>query len=169
MHDADVVIPVNQIIKAAEALQNSLCHVSYPYDGSFIGIDDRFKALFGKTLDDQLLQLNKNKFIVATSRSYGGAVFIERGTYFRAGLENEYFKGWGPEDLERQKRIKNLGYKVKRIDGSLFHLPHMRFENSSYESDDRRVEYMQEYLKVCRMHKEELSTYVGSWEWIKNI
>lgn len=169
LHDSDVIIPVNQIIKATDAIRSGLFHLSYPYDGSFLGIDNRFKTLFGKVLDDELLQVNKNKFIAATSRSYGGAVFIDKGTYLKAGLENEYFKGWGPEDLERQKRMRNLGYKVKRIKGALFHLPHSRFENSSYESDDRRVEYMNEYLKISRMHKKELSAYVGSWEWIKNI
>ena len=45
--------------------------------------------------------------------------------YVQAGGENEHFYGWGPEDLERVKRMEILGYSVTRIKGDLYHLYHL--------------------------------------------
>ena len=58
------------------------------------------------------------------THSCGGAFFVNRSVYVQAGGENEHFYGWGPEDLERVKRMEILGYSVTRIKGDLYHLYH---------------------------------------------
>ena len=82
-----------------------------------------------------------------------------------AGMENQHFTSWGPEDIERPKRMTNLGYKVKRMKGPLFHLPHERKANSGYINSDYYVTFMEEYLKVANMDKEALESYISTWEW----
>lgn len=169
IYDTDVVIPIEQILQSVELIKNNYCEMVFPYDGSFISVDSLFKEMFGKILDPQLFCLNENKFITGVKRSYGGAVFIKRDVYLNAGKENEFFRSWGPEDIERQKRMRNLGYVVKRIKGPLFHLPHERLTNSAYNNTQLREEYMNEYLKICRMKKKELKNYIETWPWAKKM
>ncbi|HEY5464674.1 MAG TPA: galactosyltransferase-related protein [Hanamia sp.] len=169
VYDTDVIIPVEQITQSVDLIKNNYCEMVSPYDGSFTSVDSLFKEMFGKILDPQLFCLNKNKFITGVKRSYGGAVFIKSDVYLNSGMENEYFKSWGPEDIERQKRMRNLGYTVKRINGPLFHLPHERLANSAYNNTQLREEYMNEYLKICRMKKKELKNYIATWPWSKKI
>ncbi|MDE1193011.1 MAG: galactosyltransferase-related protein [Arachidicoccus sp.] len=165
IQDTDVIVPVQQILQAVNVLRENKYDMVYPYDGSFTSVDSLSKEMFGKILDSDLFLLNENKFLTGVKRSYGGSVLIHREKYINAGMENEFFASWGPEDIERQKRMKNLGYKVKRIEGSLFHLPHDRLDNSFYESSEHRIRYMEEYLKICSMQKTELEKYIQTWPW----
>ncbi|MEO5991058.1 MAG: galactosyltransferase-related protein [Ferruginibacter sp.] len=167
LYDADVIIPVNQILEATALLRRNVADMVYPYDGTFVKIDSLCKEMFLKIIDDKLLKLNQNKFIIGTKRSFGGAVFINRRNYVNAGMENENFESWGPEDAERRKRMQILGYKIKRIDGLLFHLPHERFLNSFYKDNDCRIAYMEEYIKVCSMEKRQLQSYINTWAWTR--
>ena len=169
IYDTDIIIPVEQITQSVDLIINNYCEMVSPYDGSFISVDSLFKEMFGKILDTQLFCLNENKFITRVKRSYGGAVFIKSDVYLNAGMENEFFRSRGPEDIERQKRMRNLGFTVKRINGPLFHLPHERLANSAYNNTQLREEYMNEYFKICRMKKKELKNYIATWPWSKKI
>lgn len=164
--DTDVIIPVAQIIEAVNAIRKKKADMCYPYDGTFVCVDEIFKNMFGHLLEPTLLVLNSSKFFIATHRSVGGAVFVNRHQYIAAGMENEHFTSWGPEDVERMKRMKNLGYNVKRIPGSIYHLLHERKENSQYATLDLRIQLMEEYFRVCNMSGPELNRYVKSWPWI---
>ena len=103
-----------------------------------------------------------------TSSSVGGAFFVDRDIYLRAGGENEYFYGWGCEDLERVKRMEILGLPVCRAEGPLFHLYHPRKENSWYGSRELELQNRQEFLKVCGMTREELQAYIRTWKWVSD-
>lgn len=165
LYDADTIIPVKQIVEAIELLRNNTCQMAFPYDGSFTSVDSLFKEIFGKILDDTLFTLNVDKFPVAAKRSYGGVVFINKKEYVNAGMDNEHFTHWGPDDIERSKRMKNLEHIVKRINGPLFHLPHSRLENSFYKDISQRIEFMEEYFKICNMKDVALKAYIQTWPW----
>lgn len=166
IHDVDVIAPVSQITNAVEILRNHTADLVSPYDGRFTSVDNLFKALFGKILDSDLLLLNQNKLDTTIDRSWGGSVFMLKRSFLRAGLDNEHFKSWGPDDQERIKRMKTLGYIVKRVPGPLFHLPHERKENSYFSDADTRIKYTEEYLHVSNLRSDELRQYVSTWEWI---
>ena len=89
---------------------------------------------------------------------------LHKDLYLKAGGENEYFYGWGMEDLERVKRMEILGLPVSRVDGALFHLFHYRYENSWYYNETLEKESRAEYLKVCSMHKYQLEQYIQTWK-----
>jgi len=163
--DIDAVVPVEQIIQAVELLRSHNADIVLPYDGCFISVDNLFKLVFEKILDPEIFCLNQNKFTVSTRRSWGGCIFLSKQAYMNAGMENEYFGSWGPEDMERVKRMKNFGYIVERIDGVLFHLPHERKLNSHYADPETKIRYMEEFLKVCNLRRKDLKQYISTWQW----
>lgn len=165
IYDADVVLSVDQIIQSVDLIRKKNAHIVSPYNGTFISVDKLFKIIFSKILDPELLSMNQNKFFITTKRSWGGAVFIQKKSYQKAGCDNENFKSWGPEDIERVKRMKNLGYNVQRVRKPLFHLPHVRKVNSGYSDLKTYAKYMEEYFKVCNMKKELLESYIINWPW----
>ncbi|QES88731.1 galactosyltransferase-related protein [Rhizosphaericola mali] len=167
IHDTDIVIPIKQFIAAIDMLRAGKYDMVYPYDGSCVSVDSLSKEMFGKILEAELFELHVNKFIKGAKRSCGGAICIDREKYINAGMDNEKITSWGPEDLERLKRMKSLGYRVKKNEGNLYHLPHERFDNSYYKSSHDRIQFMKEYLKICRMRKKDLENYIETWNWAK--
>ncbi|WP_414617584.1 galactosyltransferase-related protein [Dyadobacter sp. 32] len=167
IYDCDVIIPTDQLKKSVSLLRKNLYDMIFPYDGNFVDVDPLFKRMFSEILDPNLFNSNKNKFRSFTKRSNGGAVLLTRASYIKAGMENENFSSWGPEDLERLKRMRNLGYKITRIEGSLYHLIHERNENSKYYGN-KKIEFMEEYFKICNLSINELLNYITSWEWNQN-
>jgi len=166
IYDTDVVFPINQIVESVDEIRKRSADMVSPYNGDFVGVTNLFKTMFTKILDPDLLTLNLGKFNMVSRRSYGGAAFVDRKKYMAAGMENEYFTSWGPEDIERPKRMNNLGYKVKRVNGPLFHLPHERNVNSGYPNNDFYVKFMEEYLKICDMDEQRMKAYISTWPWI---
>ncbi|WP_316789498.1 galactosyltransferase-related protein [Pedobacter frigoris] len=169
LYDADVVFPIPQIMESIALLRECNCDMVYPYDGGFVGVGLLMKVMFSKLLDASLFESNQNKLNIGTKRSYGGCVFLNKEAYQKAGLENENLTSWGPDDIERWKRMLLLGYKIKRVPGNLYHLPHPRSLNSGYTSIQSRMKLTNEYLDICTMQKEELEKYVASWEWNSDI
>jgi predicted glycosyltransferase involved in capsule biosynthesis len=156
LYDTDVVFQIAQIVAAIDLLRRDQCQMVYPYDGHFISVGTLMKAMFSKILDPIFFENNQGKLKVATERSYGGCVFLNKKSYVSVGMDNEYFTGWGPEDIERWKRMLLLGYTIKRVSGNLYHLPHARTTNSGYNNVKDRISLVGEYLKICSMEKNHL-------------
>lgn len=165
LYDCDVIVPVHQILQSVNTIRKGEAAVLSPYDGSFVNVDNLFKLMMEKLLDDKLLEYNCPKFPVSVKRSYGGAVMLDKKSFIEAGAENEYLTSWGPDDIERIKRMEILGYGVKRVPGPLYHLPHPRYTNSFYASWKIREKLMGEYLKICSLKKRRLENYIRSWPW----
>lgn len=166
LYDADVIIPESQITQAIAYLKTELFSIVSPYNGAFLNVDSLLKAMFIKLNDAELFEANIGKMEVVINRSYGGVVFLNRTVFINAGMENENISSWGPNDLERVKRMNILGNKLKRVDGNLYHLHHTRGLNSSYENSTEKIFLTNEYIKVSSMRKEELTEYIQSWTWL---
>lgn len=135
--DTDVVTSPVQIMQAVEALRKGEARMAYPYDGRFAEVSYPLRELYRKTEEIEVLLQHTEKMKILCGIS-GGAVFAEKDAYAEAGMENEHFYGWGAEDDERLVRWKNLGYKIFRATGMLFHLTHARLQNSAYLSEAYR-------------------------------
>lgn len=166
IYDTDVVLPVHQIVQAVELIRTGGADYVSPFDGEFVNIDKVLKGIFSKLLDAGLLTINKNKMLTSSKRSWGGSCFIRKNDYVAAGMDNEVFRSWGPEDIERVKRFEILGYKIRRIPGPLFHLDHERNE-SGYTSIEAYCDNIEEYIKICNMSSDALRLHISTWEWTK--
>ena len=166
--DTDVIIPECQIRDAVDRIRSGKAVMAYPYDGRFCALTEEQSICFttGKTDVEELMAYADRFDLPAGDYSVGGAFLVNKYMYLNAGGENEHFYGWGPEDLERFRRIEILGLPVYRAAGSLFHLYHPRNENSGYATPELEMSNRKEYLKVCGMTQVELYRYIHSWTWI---
>lgn len=161
--DTDVIIPVQQIEEAVISIRQGTSRISYPYDGSFWHVDKKAVDNFRKKQDISILYHEINA--ATTGRpSFGGAFLVDKEIYLQAGGENENFYGWGPEDLERVKRMEILGYPAYRVKGPLFHLWHPRGINSGVGGMDLRRKNKKEFIKICGMYKSGLEEYISTWD-----
>lgn len=151
--DTDVIISSTQIRRAVESVKLGAV-MCFPYDGRFVFLDKEvsYSVRNKPTILDELAV-----FPSFGRPLVGGAFFVNRAEYLKAGGENERFYGWGAEDAERVKRMEILELPVTRIDGSLFHLFHPRGINSYFDNGNRDMQNMNAFLDTCRKTKHELS------------
>lgn len=162
--DADVILSPEQIEVAVTLLRRNEADMVIPYNGKFYDVPPVLKNVFNQRREMLSLEVNISKMNTIYGHfSVGGAFIVNKRTYQEAGMENENFYGWGPEDVERVKRWEILGCRVKRVEGPLFHLYHPRKTNSWFGSKELEIKNRGELLKVCRMAKNELTNYISTW------
>ncbi len=167
--DVDAICPVEQVRKAMDSLIiNKDNTIVYPYDGKFWCCNILFSELFREKLDIAVLSdFPQNRYLMSGYYAVGGAFLVNVGNYKRYGWENENFLGWGPEDVERYKRIEMLtDTPPHRIEGDLFHLYHPRGINSGLFDEKLAYSTKKELIKVCAMSKVELHEYINTWKWL---
>jgi predicted glycosyltransferase involved in capsule biosynthesis len=139
----------------------------YPYEDYFYDVPEVIRRIFIEKKDLKVLKqttsLHKPLY---TPGPVGGAFMVNRRRYIEAGMENEHFYGWGPEDRERYIRWYKLGYKVGRIKGPLYHLYHTRGINSTFHDPIQDQIKDSESYAFNRMTKEQLRSEVDRWKWV---
>jgi len=166
--DSDVIVPMEQI---ADSIKHCMANdtICYPFDGRFYAVSNNISQLFKESGNIEVLYQNENKHWLMHGRfSVGGAFTVNVEKYLSVGGENEHFYGWGPEDTERRERICNLGLKISRVRGCLYHLYHPRGMNSNFANRERAIANLSEYLKICRMKQQEIVDYISTWSWVKD-
>ncbi len=154
--DADVIIPKSQIIDSVQKLREGF-DVAFPYDGNFYDTTDIIRELYFRTKSIKVLSKNKDKMtLIYGDQMKGGAIFVNKKAYVQAGMENEKFYGWGPEDWERHERWKVFEYKMHCSDGCLFHLTHPRGNNSTFRSDDQKINSKRQLFLTLQSTKEDI-------------
>jgi hypothetical protein len=158
--------------EAYEITQNKLINdgfkLLHPFGtppGSF-EISD--KASFMEDYDIKCLKITSKPNIAGV----GGILFINRELYKLLGNENINFISYSPEDIERVKRIRKLGFKSsesynekaagpnnKYLNTPLFHLSHPRTEESTII---HKYYVSNELLNFCleSMSNDELIEYL---------
>ena len=91
-------------------------------------------------------------------------MFFNKKSFISAGMENENYISYGPEDWERPIRFQTLGFKIERLDGNLYHINHWNGKNSS-EDNPYYHHNNQEFEKIKKMNKQELQEYIKMWKW----
>lgn len=120
-------------------MRNNNYDISFPFDGDFFDVDKIFREQFLKTNNIKLLKSYKRYLKLLYGKNFvGGGILVNKERYIDGGLENERFYGWGPEDLDRFKKWKHLGYNIHRSEGCMFHLWHPRDENGMFRSNLQR-------------------------------
>jgi hypothetical protein len=148
-YDADVIVPAYQLKCAQISLKYRESDLFYPFNGTFLDVSGVYRSFFVKSLDLTLLSKYLKRFQAYGFPSYGGAIAMRKEVFLAVGMENENINGWGYEDQELHKKIKVLGYKIKRQWGPLYHLAHPRGSNSFFHDSEERLNSMRQYLKTC--------------------
>lgn len=169
LYEADIIVPVRQVTESVALLRSGKYSAISPYDGDCVQMDPLLKAMFTKILDTALFEDNIYKLKVAQKRPYRGAVFLNRSDYIDAGLDNEHINISRLIDWERIKRLKILGFSVKRIYGKIYKLFTPAELNIDPDLKNEEETAIAEYLKICGLERNDLRGYINSWSWnIKN-
>ena len=151
IYDTDVIFNREDIEYAVKSLRLG-CEFAYPYNGDFVDIERSY-------ISDGVIREKES----LTKDSCGGAVFINRGDYWRAGLENEALISWSPEDVERKERMLKLKYTMARAQGKCYHIKHPPSSNSG--PNKYTIKNNEELVRVRDMSREELEDYIKTWNW----
>lgn len=137
--DIDVITPVEQVHQAVKLLRNG-AEMVYPYKSHFYEISRLFRNLYYDNCDIDFL-IDHKCFMNELYAPYpvGGCFIVNRDSYINSGMENANFYGWGIEDGERFLRWSTQHRRVERVKGPLFHLTHIRGENSLMKSSDDSI------------------------------
>jgi hypothetical protein len=149
--DADAIVPPEQVSESVELLRKGDAIMSIPYDGRVFVCDKYLSDLFKQDPKIEiLLKLAPALPLMYGFHSTGGAFLANRVKYLNAGGENENFFGWGPEDVERVKRMEILNYKVHLADGPMFHLWHPKGKTSWYIDKSAEIQNRREFIETCK-------------------
>lgn len=159
--DTDILAESKQIEDSIERLRTGQADMVFPYSGTVCNVPEPIRQLYisNKNLDILFHNIEKSKSMYGHF-SVGGAFLVNKKAYIEAGMENEQFYGWGPEDIERVKRWEILGYKIERIEGPLFHLHHPRNSNSWFGSQEIEIKNRKELINICKKNTNELKQYL---------
>jgi predicted glycosyltransferase involved in capsule biosynthesis len=165
-YDCDVLLPIENYIKATELIRSNEAEMVYPYDGNFYDVNPEF--IDGIEKSNSISNINPNtmcKNLRPEANSVGGAIFWSKKSFFKFGQENENCVSWGYEDNERFERALKLGIKITRCKNGLIHLHHGASLNSSNGSHPFYQKNEQEWQKVKHMSTEDLNKYIKTWTW----
>lgn len=165
-YDCDVILPIESYLQAYNSILDKTYDVVYPYgQGTYqrrVIPDDNVVSEFLDGFDFDVLNKNSNEH----TSDYGWAQFFRRQVYIDGGLENENFRAYAPEDLERFYRFTTLGYNIGRVNNTVYHLEHTRGKNSWF-SNPHMDTNRQEWEKIKEMNKEQLIEYYSHQEYLK--
>jgi len=166
--DADVIFPPQQILNMVKMLRKDYDFV-YPYSGAFLRVGEgsrrRNQEYIRSIQESKDVGILKGiEFLGKNDKSVGGAIGYKKHAFIEAGMENENFIAYTPEDLERYHRFTLLGYNVGRVAGPLYHLNHYCGE-ASLPSNPHFKAGQHELKKVEEMAKGDLLKYIQTWEW----
>ncbi len=149
--DTDAIVPTDQVLESAMVLRKGEAIMSIPYDGRVCVCDNSLSDLFKRvTKVEILLKLAPSLPLMYGYHSTGGAFMADREKYLETGGENENFLGWGPEDVERVKRMEVLNLPVHFSNGPLFHLWHPRGKTSWYADKTLEIQNRRELINICK-------------------
>jgi Glycosyl transferase family 11 len=162
--DADISIAPMQLIVAVEKLRSGELDFCYPYSGEFCRVDrHKWFAELEKYLDVGIFAGKQFKGMMPDDAlSVGGVVGYNKSAFFMAGGENERYRSYGNEDVERLFRWNLLGFKTGRINGYCWHMDHYIGLDSTNRHPSGKDNW-DEWDKVSRMNKEEITEYVKTW------
>ena len=165
-YDCDVLLPLDSYQEAYQSILHHTHDVIYPYgQGMYqkqVKATDEVVSEFLQTGDYSIL--NNHSF--TSTSDFGWAQFFNRQVYIDGGMENENFKAYAPEDKERFYRFTTLGYNVGRVNDYVYHLEHLRGENSWFNNPHMKTNNS-EWEKIQKMDRKQLKEYYLNQDYLK--
>ena len=165
-YDCDVILPLETYSIAQEMCMDEYDLV-YPYGQGMwqkqvFATDETVSNFLSNDSDFTFLDVDSNMH----DAQWGHVQFFKRSSYIEAGMENENFRSWGPEDKERYYRFERLGYNIGRVNDHVYHLEHSRGQDSDYANPYHGDNVnLLNYLN--RLTKQELRSYYNSQKYLR--
>ena len=143
--DVDVIIEPENIKKAYDCLMEGKVDHVYPFNGTFIDVNEAMiPNLVNKDFDNlyNLYQKGHDWLELASTESPGGCNMITREAFEKIGGYDERFIGWGFEDTDffhRSLKVNRLG-RITDEKAICWHMHHdqaIRLENPHYQNNLR--------------------------------
>ena len=166
-YDSDVLLKPEIYAKSVNLILDEKYDIIYPYglgeyQKQIYANDNLVSDFLNNDFDFAILEASEKVYM----SQFGHVQFLKTKSYIDAGMENENFISWSPEDKERYFRFDKLGYKVGRIDSAfVYHLEHYRGKNSWFsnpyiEKNNQLWEHLQ------RLSVEQLLNYYQSQDYL---
>lgn len=178
-YDSDVFFPVQTYVDVVKSIVDGEFDFVYPY---LLGTGQK-QLYYSKWYENQFAQwifypmwkfiqdwdisiFDNDENVKMWASAYGHSVFADTNKYKEAFGENEEFISYGPEDQERAYRFQKLGYNVNWYNGYVYHIEHMRTNDSSNKNPQFDTN-CQIFEHVKTLSKEELIDYYNKREYLK--
>ena len=160
--DCDVLLNPETYIKAENKILNENFDLVYPY-----GFEQNDQRLIPNTTEHRYnLNISNPSLYKTALCRYGHVQFFKTKSYRQGFMENEHYRHWCPEDVERCIRFQKLGYNVCWMPGTLiFHLEH---PPSFKEPFVNKYEIMKLHNFLISLSKEKLYEYYKNQLYLKN-
>ncbi len=163
-YDCDCILYPQQYIDAVNQIRTGVSDICTAFSSFTYDVPKHFHMRIIQERSVFWLHPNQCKCVNASAVAMGGCVFWNKAKFMEAGMENENFISWGPEDQERVHRAVKLGMKWTRAQGILFHLEHDRLQNSG--GNHRFIQQNDaEFDKIKKMDPAQLRGYIATWPW----
>lgn len=140
----------SSIQDAVAQIRQEKAVLAYPYDGRFYSVNQLLSNIFRQNFRYEIVTSKiSSMHLMHGYYSFGGAFLVDKEKYLATGAENENFYGWGPEDLERVKRVEIKNMQVYHALGVLFHICHPRGYNSWFANTEAEERNKKEFIKTC--------------------
>lgn len=161
-YDCDVLLNPETYIKAENKILNENFDLVYPY-----GFEQNDQRLIPNTTEHRYnLNISNPSLYKTALCRYGHVQFFKTKSYRQGFMENEHYRHWCPEDVERCIRFQKLGYNVCWMPGTLiFHLEH---PPSFKEPFVNKYEIMKLHNFLISLSKEKLYEYYKNQLYLKN-
>lgn len=166
-YDADVLFPKSTIVSSYEMIESGRSDAVYPYGcGAYQRAITYLSETFNEFINSEMDVSNLNKYARISSSTIGWCQFIRRSNYINSYMMNENFYSWGPEDCELYYRLNLFGNKVDRIQDYVYHLEHVR-SNDSWFSNPNWRKNVELWNWVRSQSKESLLEYYKNQDYIQ--
>lgn len=163
-YDIDIILEPETYLYAQNEILKHGADLVYPY---FNGMSQ--KRVFRDKVHGNFFcaPINSENGGVQLHHSIcGHCQFFRTSAYREGGMENENFISYGPEDSERMHRFQTLGYKVIWLDNYIWHLEHVRTENSN-EKNPHFHKNDQLYKYLSSLNADELKEHYKNQNYLK--
>ena len=127
--------------------------------------EERAKQKLVEAMTPKIKLLVENSFSSEDEHTNDEAENVDEAETVEDSLENENQLSWGFADNERITRMQILEMKIGRIKGYCYHMSHSRDLNGGFENPYIKQNEA-EFNKVRSMNKEQLESYIKTWEWL---
>jgi hypothetical protein len=166
-YDSDVLLKPEIYEKSVNLILNEKYDIIYPYgfgeyQKQIYANDELVSDFLNNDFDFSILETREKIYM----SQFGHVQFVKTKSYIDAGMENENFISWSPEDKERYFRFNKLGYKIGRIDSAfVYHLEHYRGQNSWF-NNPHIMKNNQLWEHIQNLSVEQLRNYYQSQDYL---